>query len=175
MSFSEQITRTLQGEKLVLNFMGSEDAPALLLIPPDPNQKSPPREVFERLVKNLSSRYRVIIPHLPVFEDAPADRPKHFDAAVDGFSDSVVSFLQTLGIHKFHLFMQEYGSPVGMSIASRYWLMIEALEVIDYWIEGRAPQRFMSRNTLAEYLGGRIHQSIRSWRSRGSLKYSHAA
>ncbi|WP_230194571.1 alpha/beta fold hydrolase [Streptomyces coriariae] len=104
-------TATVRGHEVYYREAGPADAPVLLLLHGFPSSS----HMFRDLIPLLADSHRVIAPdHLGFGRSAaPADFRYTFDelAAVTG------EFTEQLGLKEFALYIQDYGSPIGLRLA----------------------------------------------------------
>jgi pimeloyl-ACP methyl ester carboxylesterase len=85
---------------------------------------------YRDLIKVLASRFHVIAPDYPGFGNSDGPDPSSFTYTFDKLAAITEQFLQRKGFHKFGLFAQDYGGPVGFRIITRNpslleWLIIQ--------------------------------------------------
>ncbi|MCX5367763.1 alpha/beta hydrolase [Streptomyces sp. NBC_00015] len=104
-------TTTVRGHEVYYREAGPADAPVLLLLHGFPSSS----HMFRDLIPLLADSHRVIAPdHLGFGRSAaPADFRYTFDelASVTG------EFTEQLGLKEFALYIQDYGSPIGLRLA----------------------------------------------------------
>lgn len=152
---------------------GPKDAPAIVLLHGFPSSS----HMFRDLIRDLSDRFHVIAPDYPGFGHSDCPDTNGFVYTFDHLSGIVEAFLQTVGITRFSLYMQDYGGPIGFRIASRHPDWIESLIVqnANAYEEGLseawAPLRALWQNRQAN------EQAVRSFLLRETtvLQYMHGA
>ncbi|MFJ1971661.1 alpha/beta fold hydrolase [Streptomyces sp. NPDC087903] len=106
-------TTTVRGHEVYYREAGPADAPVLLLLHGFPSSS----HMFRDLIPLLADRYRLIAPDHIGFgrsaAPAAADFPYTFAelAAVTG------EFTEQLGLKEYALYIQDYGSPIGLRLA----------------------------------------------------------
>ncbi|WP_371668990.1 alpha/beta fold hydrolase [Streptomyces sp. NBC_00289] len=106
-------TTTVRGHEVYYREAGPADAPVLLLLHGFPSSS----HMFRDLIPLLADRYRLIAPDHIGFgrsaAPAAADFPYTFAelAAVTG------EFTEQLGLKEYALYLQDYGSPIGLRLA----------------------------------------------------------
>lgn len=72
---------------------------------------------FRRLLDTLGTRYRLIAPDYPGFghTEAPAD----FVYSFDNLAEVIEGFVHELGLHRFAMYVFDFGGPVGFRLATR--------------------------------------------------------
>jgi pimeloyl-ACP methyl ester carboxylesterase len=92
---------------------GPIDAPAILLLHGLPSSS----RMYEPLLTRLSDRYRLVAPDYPGFGHSAWPAPQQFAYTFDHLADVMIRFTELLGLSGYHLFMQDYGGPVGFRMA----------------------------------------------------------
>ena len=119
-------TATIEGLDIFYREDGDPQAPKLVLLHGYPASSHQYRD----LIPALAGRFHVIAPDYPGFGHSSTPDPREFAYTFDRLSEVVEAFLAQLGIERFGLYMQDYGGPVGMRIATRRpewldWLIIQ--------------------------------------------------
>ncbi|MFC3491646.1 alpha/beta fold hydrolase [Glycomyces rhizosphaerae] len=89
------------------------DAPVLLLLHGFPSAS----HQFRRLIDALGADYRLIAPDYPGFGETVA--PEDFTYTFDRLADIVEGFTDRLGLHRFAMYLFDFGAPVGLRLAER--------------------------------------------------------
>lgn len=106
-------TATVRGHEIFYREAGAADAPVLLLLHGFPTSS----HMFRDLIPLLAGRYRVIAPdHLGFGRSAtpPADA---FPYTFDELASLTAEFTDAIGLTRFALYIQDYGSPIGLRLA----------------------------------------------------------
>ncbi len=92
---------------------GNINAPIILLLHGYPTSS----HMFRHLIPVLSRDYRVIAPDLPGFgySDAPDHRSFHY--TFDNLAAILNGFCEQLELHRFAIYIFDYGAPVGLRLA----------------------------------------------------------
>jgi pimeloyl-ACP methyl ester carboxylesterase len=119
--------RTVQLDGLSVFFReaGPEDAPTLLLLHGLPSSS----RMYEPLLQRLSDRLHLVAPDYPGFGHSDWPPPERFDYTFDHLAQVMHRFTEALGLRRYTLYMQDYGSPVGFRMALSHPQRIEALIV----------------------------------------------
>ncbi len=119
-------TIEVDGLNIAYREAGDPSHPKLVLLHGWPSSSHQYRD----LIPALADRFHVICPDYPGFGDSDAPDPATFAYTFDKLADVVERFLQKKGFHRFGLFVQDYGGPVGFRIITRRpevleWLIIQ--------------------------------------------------
>ncbi|MBC3194921.1 alpha/beta hydrolase [Pseudonocardia sp. C8] len=104
---------TVGGHQIFYREAGRADAPTVVLLHGFPTSSF----MFRDLIPRLSDRYHVIAPdHLGFgFSDAPSVDEFHY--TFDALADVTAGLLDQLGVHRYAIYVQDYGAPVGWRLA----------------------------------------------------------
>ncbi len=102
---------------------GDKNKPAILLLHGFPSSS----HMYRDLINDLSGKYYVVAPDLPGFGQSSAPTTSQYNYTFDNLSTTVEHFIQTIGLSKFNLYIQDYGGPVGLRIANRKPEWIQSL------------------------------------------------
>lgn len=117
--------RTLKVDELEIFYReaGPPDAPVLLLLHGFPSSS----RMYEPLLGRLADRWRLIAPDLPGFGHSSAPAPAEFAYTFDHLAELMNGFVETLGVERHTLLVQDYGGPVGFRMAMAHPERLEAL------------------------------------------------
>jgi pimeloyl-ACP methyl ester carboxylesterase len=103
--------RTIQVDGLSIFYReaGPKNAPVLLLLHGLPSSS----RMFNPLFARLSDRYHLIAPDYPGFGHSDWPDPAKFAYTFDHIAELMTHFTEALGLSHYHLYMQDYGGPVG--------------------------------------------------------------
>ncbi|MEV0900664.1 alpha/beta hydrolase [Actinoplanes sp. NPDC049802] len=118
-------TATISGRTVFYREAGDPSAPTLVLLHGFPTSS----HMFRRLIVELADAYHLIAPdHIGFgYSDAPA--VSDFDYSFDNLTAVTLGLLDHLGLDRFALYLQDYGAPIGLRIASRQPRRVTALIV----------------------------------------------
>ncbi|MEV0063038.1 alpha/beta hydrolase [Nocardia sp. NPDC050718] len=108
-------TVQIQGHTVFYREAGNPDRPTVLLLHGFPTSSA----MFRNLIPVLAEDYHVIAPDHLGFGQSAAPGVDEFDYTFDGLTDITLDLLDTLGIDRFAIYIQDYGAPIGLRIASR--------------------------------------------------------
>jgi pimeloyl-ACP methyl ester carboxylesterase len=101
----------IEGAEMAVRLVGDREHAALLLIHGFPSSSASFRKVMGTLARDCF----VVAPDLPGFGGSePIERP-----SFSGFADRVDGLLARLGVESFHLYLHDFGAPVGLHLATR--------------------------------------------------------
>ena len=117
--------RTVQidGVKVFYREAGPAKAPVVLLLHGFPASSF----MYRDLIDELSTSYRVIAPDYPGFGYSDAPSTEVFAYTFDHLADVIEKFTDALSLHKYAIYMQDFGGPVGFRLASRRPQQVSAL------------------------------------------------
>jgi pimeloyl-ACP methyl ester carboxylesterase len=104
---------------------GDVSAPAILLLHGLPSSS----RMFDPLLARLADRFHLIAPDYPGFGHSAAPSPAEFAYTFDHLAEVMVRFSEAIGLTRYHLFMQDYGGPVGFRMAMMHEERLGALIV----------------------------------------------
>jgi pimeloyl-ACP methyl ester carboxylesterase len=120
-------TVKVDGLSIFYREVGPKDAPVLLLLHGLPSSS----RMFQPLLTRLSDRYHLVAPDYPGFGHSDWPDPKEFPYTFDRIASVMEDFVQTLGLSRYTLYMQDYGGPVGFRMALAHPEAVQALIVQD--------------------------------------------
>jgi pimeloyl-ACP methyl ester carboxylesterase len=106
-------TVNVDGLSIFYREAGSKNAPALLLLHGLPSSS----RMFEPLFARLSDHFRLLAPDYPGFGHSDWPEPKQFAYTFDRIAAITQKFTEAIGLKRYHLYMQDYGGPVGFRMA----------------------------------------------------------
>ncbi len=85
---------------------------------------------YRNLIPALAADFHVISPDYPGFGNSDMPDPATFSYTFDRLAEVTERFLKAKGFHRYGLFVQDYGGPVGFRIVGRNpqaleWLIIQ--------------------------------------------------
>ncbi|MGD9620755.1 MAG: alpha/beta fold hydrolase [Mycolicibacterium sp.] len=108
-------TTTINGLAVHYREAGNPANPAVLLLHGFPTSSY----MFRNLIAELSDEYYLVAPDYIGFGHSEAPPVDEFRYSFDGLTEIVEGLLEKLGMKRFALYIQDYGAPVGLRIASR--------------------------------------------------------
>lgn len=118
-------TAKVNGLNIFYREAGPKDAPTILLLHGFPTSSF----MFRNLIEDLKGKYHLIAPDYPGFGYSSFPKVDEFDYTFDNLSVVIEKFVGVAGIKKFSLYIQDYGSPVGLRMVTRRPELLECLIV----------------------------------------------
>lgn len=106
-------TVAVEGIDIFYREAGHADAPTILLLHGFPSAS----HMFRDLIPELSGQYRVIAPDLPGFGQSAQPPRESFAYTFDNMAHLIDRFTEAVGLHRYALYVFDYGAPVGFRIA----------------------------------------------------------
>src|SRR6202046_5696968 len=91
---------------------GPKDAPVIVLLHGFPSSS----RMYETLIPLLATRYHLIAPDYPGFGQSDAPPPSQYAYTFDHLAETTNALLEQLKIDRYHLYLQDYGGPIGFRI-----------------------------------------------------------
>ncbi|MCV7168993.1 alpha/beta fold hydrolase [Mycobacterium manitobense] len=104
------------GRRIFYREAGAADAPAVVLLHGTPASS----HMYRNLIPAIADRYRVIAPDYPGFGQSDVPGTAEFAYTFDTLADHIDALLDALGVHRYALYVQDYGAPVGWRLALRH-------------------------------------------------------
>jgi pimeloyl-ACP methyl ester carboxylesterase len=118
-------TETVDGLEVFYREAGDPANPTLVLLHGYPSSSF----MFRNLIPALEDGFHLVAPDYPGFGNTESPAPSEFEYTFDQLSRIVEALLESLGLTRFGIYIQDYGAPVGQRIAVRRPEWIEALIV----------------------------------------------
>ena len=102
---------------------GSRDEKTILLLHGFPTSS----HMFRNLIPRLSDRFNLVAPDYPGFGSSSMPGVDEWDYTFDNIADVMDHFTEKLGLHRYSLYVMDYGAPVGFRMAAKHPQRIESL------------------------------------------------
>ncbi|TMR04824.1 alpha/beta hydrolase [Actinomadura soli] len=109
-------TVQIKGLDVFYREAGDPANPALVLLHGFPTSSA----MFRGLLRDLSDDYRLIAPDHIGFGQSAMPLVHEFEYGFESLTEITLGLLDTLGLDRFALYIQDYGAPIGLRIASRH-------------------------------------------------------
>jgi pimeloyl-ACP methyl ester carboxylesterase len=106
-------TQAVNGLQIFYREAGPVDAPTLVLLHGFPTSS----HMYRDLIPLLATRYRVIAPDYPGYGSSSSPAPSAFAYTFDHLADVMGAFIDSLGVRRYVLYVQDFGGPVGFRLA----------------------------------------------------------
>ena len=116
-------TVTVQGLEVFYREAGDPSRPTLVLLHGFPASSF----MFRELIGALADRFHLVAPDHVGFGRSAMPAVDEFDYTFERLSEITLAFLDELGLDRFALYVQDYGAPIGLRIASRHPDRVTAL------------------------------------------------
>ncbi|WP_276481588.1 alpha/beta fold hydrolase [Paraflavitalea pollutisoli] len=116
-------TIDIDGVSLFYRQAGLPGQPTLLLLHGFPSSS----HMYRDLIAALAEKYYVVAPDYPGFGQSSSPDISTFAYTFDNLSTVIERFIDQLQLEAIHLYMQDYGGPIGMRIATRRPGLIRSL------------------------------------------------
>ncbi|WP_280347011.1 alpha/beta fold hydrolase [Nocardia neocaledoniensis] len=116
-------TVRIQGQSLFYREAGDPNAPTIVLLHGFPTSSA----MFRALIPELAADYHVIAPDHLGFGQSAMPSVDEFDYTFDNLTELTLALLDHLGVDRFALYIQDYGAPIGLRIASAHPERVTAL------------------------------------------------
>lgn len=108
-------TARIQGLDVFYREAGDPADPAIVLLHGFPTSSA----MFRNLIPALADRYHVIAPDHVGFGQSAMPSVDQFEYGFERLTEITQALLDELGLRRFALYIQDYGAPIGLRIASR--------------------------------------------------------
>jgi pimeloyl-ACP methyl ester carboxylesterase len=105
----------VDGVEVFYREAGPKAAPVLLLLHGFPSSG----HMFRELMPLLADKYRVIAPDLPGFGQSAMPAREGFGYTFEKLTDVIERFTDVIGLERYAIYVFDYGSPVGLRLATR--------------------------------------------------------
>ncbi|MEO9528338.1 alpha/beta hydrolase [Roseibium sp.] len=141
----------VDGQNIFYREAGDPANPTIVLLHGFPSSS----HQYRNLIADLSDEFHLIAPDYPGFGASDFPSADDYTFSFDSFADTIDGFLEQRDIDQYALFIQDYGAPVGMRIATEHPERVQALIVQNgnLYEEGLNPETWAPIMALWE--GGR--------------------
>jgi pimeloyl-ACP methyl ester carboxylesterase len=104
----------VDGLEIFYREAGDRANPTLLLLHGLPTSS----RMFRNLIPALADRFHLIAPDYPGFGHSAFPPASEFEYSFANLTTVVERFIEVVGLDRFSIYIQDYGAPIGLSIAS---------------------------------------------------------
>jgi len=116
-------TVDVEGIEVFYREAGDPADPTLLLLHGFPTSS----HMFRNLIPALADGFHLVAPDYPGFGISDFPPREEFDYTFDRLAKVVEGLIDALALEKFRLYIQDYGAPIGLRIATASPERVEAL------------------------------------------------
>jgi pimeloyl-ACP methyl ester carboxylesterase len=113
----------VDGIKVFYREAGPKDALTILLLHGFPTAG----HMFRDLIPKLADRFRLVAPDLPAFGQSDMPKRGAFTYTFENIANVIDRFTEVIGLHRFAMYVFDYGAPVGFRLAVRHPDRVTAL------------------------------------------------
>ncbi|MGB3455153.1 MAG: alpha/beta hydrolase [Litorimonas sp.] len=114
---------TVDGVKIFFREAGDPANPTIVLLHGFPTSSHQYRD----LIDELSDDFHLVAPDYPGFGSSDYPSAEAYEYSFDNIAETIDTFLEQRGIARYSLFVQDYGAPVGLRIATQHPERVEAI------------------------------------------------
>ena len=122
---TEHKTLEIDGARIFYREAGPPDAPVVLL----PHGYPSSSFQYRNLMPALADRWRLIAPDYPGFGYSDTPENSELSCSFEGYTDFLERFTERLGVHRYALYLHDYGSQIGLRLAIRHPDRVAALVI----------------------------------------------
>jgi pimeloyl-ACP methyl ester carboxylesterase len=116
-------TATVEKVKIFYREAGPKNAPNLVLLHGFPASS----HQYRNLIPLLATSYHIIAPDYPGFGFSDAPSPMVFEYSFDHLAAVTDQLLDQLGLKRYSIYIQDYGAPVGLRLATKHPERVQAI------------------------------------------------
>ena len=105
----------VNGVEIAYREAGDTSQPTIVLLHGFPTSS----HMFRKLIPILAERYHVVAPDYPGFGASEMPDINAFDYSFANFAETIERFLEAKQIHRYALYVMDYGAPVGFCLFAR--------------------------------------------------------
>jgi pimeloyl-ACP methyl ester carboxylesterase len=83
--------------------------------------------MFRDLIPKLADRFHLVAPDLPGFGQSDMPTRSAFTYTFENIANVIDMFTEVIGLHRFAMYVFDYGAPVGFRLAVRHPDRVTAL------------------------------------------------
>lgn len=118
-------TAMVDGQKVFYREAGDPKAPVIVLLHGFPSSS----HMYRDLIPRLADRFRVVAPDYIGFGYSAAPTPAEYSYTFDNLAKTVQGLFDQIGVHEAVYYMQDYGGPVGMRLATAHPERVKGLVI----------------------------------------------
>ncbi len=156
------------GVEVFYRAAGDPSAPVVLLLHGFPTSSF----MFRELIPRLADQFRVIAPDLPGFGFTEVPEKRNYTYSFDALARTTEAFTEALGLHRYAIYIFDYGAPTGLRLALAHPERVSAIisqngnayeaglgdawaPIRKYWADPTAENREVIRKNILNLEGTR--------------------
>jgi pimeloyl-ACP methyl ester carboxylesterase len=149
---------------------GDPEKPTILLLHGFPTSSF----MFRNLIPQLANDFHLVAPDYPGFGQSSAPSANEFTYTFDNLATVIDHFTTTIGLKKYSLYVQDYGSPVGFRLALKNPEKVQAFIVQNgnAYEEGLSPAAAPLK-TYGKTHDPKIAEALRGFLKAETTKYQY--
>lgn len=116
-------TREVDSVKIFYREAGSTSHPTIVLLHGFPSSS----HMYRDLIPKLADRYHVVAADMPGFGYSDQPSTRNFEYTFDHIANVMDHFLDSIGVTKYSIYIQDYGSPIGFRLFLEHPERIQAI------------------------------------------------
>jgi len=104
---------------------GPQNAPVILLLHGFPTSSN----MFRNLIPRLAGAFRLVAPDYPGYGQSSMPDHKSFSYTFENLANIVDTFVESLGLNKYWMYVMDYGAPIGYRVALKHPERVQGLIV----------------------------------------------
>jgi pimeloyl-ACP methyl ester carboxylesterase len=163
-------TVKIEGLDIFYREAGDPSKPTILLLHGFPTSS----HMFRNLMPALAERFHLVAPDYPGFGQSSAPPVNEFNYTFDNLAGVIDKFTSTIGLKRYSLYLQDYGSPVGFRLALKNPGRVQALIVQNgnAYEEGLSPAAAPLK-TYGETRDPKIAEALRGFLKAETTKFQY--
>lgn len=146
-------TVTIDDIEIFYREAGDPTRPTILLLHGFPTSS----HMFRDLITELADEYHLVAPDYPGYGFSSMPAVDEFDYSFDNMARIVETFIDTIGLDRYSLYLMDYGAPIGFRIAANQPERVDTLIV-------------QNGNAYVEGIDNNFWEPIREyWKDRDSI------
>lgn len=146
---------------ITIHYVDEGKGPILLLLHGNPTWSF----LYRNIIMGLKDRFRCISPDYPGFGLSTAPADYGFTAAEH--ADAIAAFVEALDLWDFSIMMQDWGGPIGFSVALRYPDRVRRFIIGNTWAW---PLERFGQKMFSRIMGGSIGRGL-AWCCNGIVRF----
>lgn len=118
-------TVKIDGQDIFYREAGDKSKPTVLLLHGFPTSSF----MFRNLIPLLADKYHVVAPDYVGFGQSSMPKVNEFEYTFENLTNVVDKFTEAVGVKKYSIYVQDYGSPIGFRLAVKHPERIQAVIV----------------------------------------------